>query len=255
MIDTDKAAPVPGKSQSDNMPMFYTSPRPLDRSRDGSLHISRPKHFRFAEKTNAIPILLDEIPMAAAHYPIIFASGPQPVPAVVMGLQNDKNLFIDEKGQWLDGSYLPAYVRRYPFILMDDPEKKQFVLCFDETSDMLGPEGEYPLFDGENPSDFTKGAMEFCATLRQQGEATDEFVKALQEHDLLMKNDAQIELPGGPRVQLSGFLIVDPKKFDELPDNIYLAWRRKGWIGLIYAHLLSSHRWPRLIALAQQVKK
>jgi len=242
------------QKREDSMPMFYTSPRPLDRARDQNLHISRPRHFRFASKTNAIPILLDEFPMAAAHYPIIFASGPQPVPAAVMGLKNDVNLFIDDKGQWLEGAYLPAYVRRYPFILMDDPQQKQYVLCFDEKSDMLGETGEYALFDGENPSDFTKGAMEFCATLRHQGETTDEFVKALQEHDLLIKNDAQIDMTGGTRVQLSGFLIVDPKKFDALPDNVYLAWRRKGWIGLIYAHLLSSHRWPHLIALANVVK-
>lgn len=241
---TDKTSP-------DGMPMFYTSPRPLDRAKDGDLHISRPKHFRFAEKTNAIPILVDEFPMAAAHYPIIFAAGPNPVPAAVVGLRNEKNLFIDSEGKWIEGSYLPAYVRRYPFILMDDPDQKQFVLCFDETSDMLGPEGEYPLFKGDEPSDFTKGAIEFCAALRQQGEATDEFVKALQEHNLLMQNDAQIDMPSGTRVQLSGFLVIDPKKFDALPDNVYLMWRRKGWIGLIYAILLSSHRWPHLVTLAQ----
>lgn len=241
-----------GNETPEGMPMFYTSPRPLDRARDGNLHISRPTSFRFAEKTNAIPVLVDEIPMAAAHYPIIFAAGPNPVPAVVMGLKNDQNLFVDKDGKWLEGSYLPAYVRRYPFILMDDPEQKQFVLCFDETSEMLGPQGEYPLFDGDNPSDFTKGAMEFCAALRQQGEATDEFVKALQEQNLLVQNDAQIEMPNGAKVQLSGFLVIDPKKFDTLPDNIYLTWRRKGWIGLIYALLLSSHRWPNLVALAQK---
>ena len=234
-----------------NIPMFYTSPRPMDRAKDGHLKISRPKHYKFAAKTNAIPVLVDEFPMAAAHYPIVFAAGPHPVPAAVVGLRNDNNMFIDAEGMWLEGSYLPAYVRRYPFILMDDPEDKQFVLCIDEASDMLAAEGEYALFDGENASDFTKGAMEFCAALRQQGDATDEFVKALQEYGLLTTNDAKIGMPDGTQLQLSGFQIVDAKKFDMLPDNIYLQWRRKGWIGLIYAHLLSSHRWPQLVTMAQ----
>ena len=255
MTETMKPSiPANTDSQQASMPMFYSAPRPLDRSRDAGLHISRPKHFRFASKTNAIPLLVDEFPMAAAHYPIVFAAGPLPIPAAVVGLKNDTNLFIDEKGQWRASGYLPAYVRRYPFILMDDPEQKQYVLCIDDKCDMISTEGEYALFDGENPSEFTKSAMEFCAALRHQGDATDEFVKALQEHDLLMKNDAQIEMPTGARLQLSGFLIVDPKKFDSLPDNIYLSWRRKGWIGLIYAHLLSSHRWQNLVSMAQQVK-
>ncbi|HEU0117238.1 MAG TPA: SapC family protein [Alphaproteobacteria bacterium] len=231
------------------MPMFYESPRPLDRAKDGKLRLSRPTHFRFTAKTNAIPLLVDEFPMAAAYYPIVFASGPMPIPAAVVGLKNDSNLFLDKDGRWLNGAYLPAYVRRYPFILMDDPEQKQFVLCIDEKSDMFGDQGEYALFEGEQPSAFTKSAMEFCAALRQQGDATDEFVKALKEFDLLVPNDAQIDVRDGTKLQLSGFLVIDPKRFDALPDNILLDWRRKGWLGLVYAQLLSSHRWQNLVDL------
>lgn len=231
------------------LPMFYTSIRPLDMDRDSGLHVSAPKNFKFAAKTNAIPLLTDEFPMAAAHYPIVFAAGDNPVPAAVVGLSNDENLFLDEAGQWVGGSYLPAYVRRYPFLLMDDPDQKQYVLCIDENSEMLAGEGEYALFKDGKPTQFTQSAMNFCATLRQQGEATDEFVKALKDYNLLMKNDAQIDMPNGSKLQLAGFQVIDPKKFDLLPDNIYLNWRRKGWIGLIFAHLLSSHRWQSLVAL------
>jgi len=243
-----------GQTPENAMPMFYSAPRPLDRARDTNMRLSRPTHFRFAAKTNAIPLLVDEFPMAAAYYPIVFAAGPMPIPAAVVGLKNDTNLFLDGQGRWLNGAYLPAYVRRYPFILMDDPEQKQFVLCIDDTTDMLSETGEYALFENGEPSPFTKSAMEFCAALRQQGDATDEFVKALKEFDLLMPNDAQIDLRDGTKLQLSGFLVIDPKKFDALPDNIYLQWRKKGWIGLIYAQLLSSHRWQNLVDLTQPGK-
>jgi hypothetical protein len=236
------------------MPMFYAAPRPLDRARDARLKVSRPSHFRFAANTNAIPLLIDEFPMAAAYYPIVFAAGPSPIPAAVVGLKNDSNLFLDQEGRWMNGAYLPAYVRRYPFILMDDPEQKQFVLCIDEKSDMLGEKGEYPLFEGGQPSEFTKSAMEFCAALRQQGDTTDEFIAALQEQGLLMPNDAQIDLRDGSRLQLSGFLVIDPQKFDALPDNVLLQWRKKGWLGLVYAQLLSSHRWQNLVDLLQMRK-
>lgn len=239
---------------SEAMPMFYAAPRPLDRARDEKLRISRPTNFRFAAGTNAIPLLIDEFPMAAAYYPIVFAAGPTPVPAAVVGLKNDDNLFLDKEARWVNGTYLPAYVRRYPFILMDDPEQKQFVLCIDEKSSMLGDKGEHALFENGEPTDFTKSAMEFCAALRQQGDATDAFVAALKEHNLLVPNDAQIDLRDGTRLQLSGFLVIDPKKFDELPDNIVLQWRKKGWLGLVYAQLLSSHRWQNLVDLMQSRK-
>ncbi|MDX2028622.1 MAG: SapC family protein [Alphaproteobacteria bacterium] len=243
--------PPQNQAPAATLPMFYKTPRPLDRARDMDLKVSRPTSFGFAAQTNAIPLLVDEFPMAAAHYPIVFAAGPMPIPAAVVGLRNDKNLFINDQGHWLNGSYLPAYVRRYPFILMDDPEQKQYVLCIDESSDMLGKEGEHALFSGEEPSEFTKSAMEFCAVLRQQGDSTDEFVKALKEYDLLMANDAKIDMRDGTQIQLAGFMVINPQKFDALPDNILLQWRRKGWLGLVYAQLLSSHRWQNLVELMQ----
>jgi hypothetical protein len=236
------------------MPMFYGAPRPLDRARDGKMKLNRPTHFNFAAKTNAIPLLVDEFPMAAAFYPIVFADGSVPVPAAVVGLKNDDNLFVAPDGTWVSGAYLPAYVRRYPFILMDDPENKQFVLCIDEKSDLLKEQGEFALFEGDQPSAFTKGAMEFCAALRQQGDATDEFVKALKEHELLVPNNAEITSPDGTKFQLSGFLVIDPKKFDALPDSVVLQWRKKGWLGLVYAQLLSSYRWQNLVGLQTQRK-
>ena len=244
-----KSTPPHVQASAAALPMFYSAPRPLDRVRDGKMKLDRPTDFGFAGKTNAIPLLVDEFPLAAAYYPIVFADGPLPVPAAVVGLKNDSNLFVGKEGAWVSGAYLPAYVRRYPFILMDDPDNKQFVLCIDEKSELLKEEGEFSLFDGEQPSAFTKSAMDFCAALRQQGDATDEFVKALKEHDLLIPNNAEIDARDGTRFQLSGFLIIDPKKFDALPDSVILQWRKKGWLGLVYAQLLSSHRWQNLVDL------
>lgn len=187
-------------------------------------------------------MLVDEFPMASAYYPIVFADGPLPVPAAVVGLKNDSNLFVGADGAWVTGAYLPAYVRRYPFILMDDPENKQFVLCIDDKADVLKEEGEFALFEGEQPSAFTKSAMDFCAALRQQGDATDEFVKALKEHELLVPNNAEIEARDGNRFQLSGFLIIDPKKFDELSDSVIsaMAQKRLAGLGLCPAFVFAS---------------
>ena len=247
-----ESTPQLNQAQASNLPMFYKAPRPLDRVQDVDLRLSRPSHFRFAATSNAIPLLADEFPMAAAYYPIVFAGSPTPIPAAVVGLRNDSNLFINAAGEWQGGAYLPAYVRRYPFILMDDAEQKQFVLCIDGESDMLnrGDDG-FQLFENGEASEFTKSAMEFCAALRQQGDTTDEFVRALQEYDLLMPNDARIDARDGTQLQLSGFLVINPAKFDKLPDNVLLDWRRKGWLGLVYAQLLSSHRWQSLVDLLQ----
>jgi hypothetical protein len=235
-----------------NLPMFYRSPRPVDRARDAHMGLFRPSNYSFAAGTNAIPLLADELPMAAPYYPIVFADGPIPIPAAVVGLRNDQNLFVDASGQWARGAYIPAYVRRYPFILMDDTDQKQYVLCIDEESEQFREDGEFRLFEDGEPSAFTRSAMEFCAELRQQGEVTDRLVDAFKMHEILVPNDASIELSDGSRMQLSGFLVIDPKRFDALSDSVIFEWRARGWLGLVYAQLLSSHRWQGLVQLLRE---
>ena len=82
--------------------------------------------------------------------------------------------------------------------------------------------------------------MELCTVLRKQGDATDAFVKALKERNLLVPNDTKIEMCPGTHLQLSGFLVIDPQKFHTVPANVFLEWRKNGWMSLFDAHLLSS---------------
>src|ERR1700722_19140034 len=102
----------PARNDDNALPMFYRAPRPLDRAKDAKMKVSRPSNFNFTAGTIAIPLLVDEFPLAAAYYPIVFADGPLPIPASVVGLKNDSNLFLDQDGRWVNGAYLPAYVRR-----------------------------------------------------------------------------------------------------------------------------------------------
>lgn len=238
------------------LPLFYARPRILDRALDARKKIKRLGDFSFAAKANAIPVVTDEFFVAAAFYPIVFLQAPQPVPAAVVGVTPGRNLFVSPNGQWQYSAYVPAYVRRYPFILVDDPASKQLLLCVDEASSLFGDSGDHPLFDGDKPSEVTDNAMQFCAVLRQQGEHTDGFVKALQEHELLIPQEVNVQSPtSGEKHTVNGFMNISEEKLRELPDKVYLDWRTKGWIGAIHAHIVSQHHWlhyGQLLANAPQ---
>ena len=228
------------------LPLFYSKVKPLDRVQDAALKAHRTADFRFSTKTNAIPLVAEEFPFAAGDYPIVFAAGNIPVPVAVTGLELDKNLMLDQAGNWLGRSYIPAYVRRYPFILVEEPESKQLVLCYEEGAPQLSARGELALFDNGEPTDIVKRALDFCMALRQQGESTDAFVQALQERKLLEPGHVEVELPDGRMAKMDGFLAIDREKFQNLPADILAAWHKNGWLELIYAHFLSSSRWQKL---------
>jgi hypothetical protein len=235
------------------LPLFYKSIRALDRQKDGALRMLQTPDFAFTLTTNAVPLVADEFPYAGADYPIVFAPGDTPVPVAVVGIQLDRNIMVDPTTKaWRTGAYIPAYVRRYPFILVEDPESKQMILCLEENAPQLSETEGAPLFRNDEPTDFVKRTLDFCMALRQQGEVTEAMTKALQERDLLQPAAITVTMPKtGRSINMDGFLAVDRKRFAALPGNVIADWHRREWLELIYAHLNSSLRWQKLADIVE----
>ena len=72
----------------------------------------------FIAQTHAIPVTVDEFGLAQRNYPIVFSIGDNPIPIALMGLNEGVNVFLDPDGRPIDSTvYIPAYIRRYPFLL------------------------------------------------------------------------------------------------------------------------------------------
>ncbi|GAB3049810.1 SapC family protein [Stenotrophomonas tumulicola] len=225
-------------------PLFYSRPVPLQSDAHADLRIL-PGRLQFAAKSNAIPLVVGEFAMALQSFPILFA-GPAAVPMAALGITED-NLFIAD-GQWEEDTYVPAYVRRHPFIFIDTDGGKNFVLGIDEDSDRLvkgGEEGN-PLFEDGKASEMVQQALEFCGRFTGEHEQTQAFSKALVEQDLLVVRNANVRLPNGREMTLQGFSVVDVEKFQKLPDAVVLDWHRKGWLALVHQHLMSLSRFSEL---------
>ena len=113
--------------------LFYQKPIPLNKNEHRAKKIkSQPNNFEFASKTNSVILAGVEFSEAAKEYPIVFAmSGVCALPVALLVLLNNYNLFIIDDVSW-DAKYIPAFVRRYPFVLADTGESGQRVVCIDE---------------------------------------------------------------------------------------------------------------------------
>ncbi len=235
--DSDDAQP--------KMPLFYTDPHALTVERHGDKALSTNANYAFAGETNSVPLTAMEFTRAMRDYPIVFSAADPVVPVVVLGLRGAKNQFVADDGAWRAGTYVPAYVRRYPFILMESPDKLQYTLCIDEVPSHLGDEGQ-KLFENGEPSEICKKALEFCSSYQGQHAFTLEFTALLEKYSLLVDNKASITLASGEQLSLSGFRVIDEEKFTALPDDVFLEWRQRGWIPLVYCHLLSMGNWQSM---------
>lgn len=250
MADATPSAPADTPAAAPALPLFYTQPKPLDANTHRNSRLRDNAHFGFARKANSVPLNGVEFAIAQRHYPIVFTGVGKPFPAAVMGLRADQNLFVDGEGRWVEGIYVPAYIRRYPFVFIEAPDDK-LILSIDEGSGLLVSEGPHRLFDeAGKPTPLVNGALQFCGAYQANFKATLEFIDSLLEHDLLVDNRANAVLEGGERLSLGGFKVIDEEKVKKLPAVVLRTWRDQGWLGWVYGHLFSLAGWNGLAAMA-----
>jgi hypothetical protein len=227
------------------LPLFYKDLLPLNSRDHGDWKVRPFNDASFLAETHAIPLTVDEFVDAQRHYPIVFTSGDNPLPIALMGLNEGVNTFMDDNGKLMAGVYVPAYIRRYPFILAKlQPDSDDMSLCFDPTTGVFGPgeEGQV-LFDGTEPSEYTKGVLEFCQKFEQSGHRTRSFLEELKKLDILMDGEIAItrnDAPNSPFVY-RGFKMVDEAKLRELPAETTEELNKGGMGMLIHAHLFSMN--------------
>ena len=243
-------APAPA-----NLPLFYKDLVPLS-SVDHADFRARPlDSAEFLVGQHAIPLTSDEFVSACRFFPIVFSAGDNPVPLALMGLNEGINTFVDDDGKLVNPVYVPAYIRRYPFLLAKlQPNSEELSLCFDPTSGALGKfdEGDMLFVDGQ-PSDQTKAVLEFCKNFEEAGQRTGMFMDELKKADLLMDGEVAIQQEGNDKPYVyRGFQMVDENKLRELRGDVLRKLMQNGILGLIFAHLFSLQLMREVFA--EQVK-
>lgn len=238
-----------------NLPLFYKNPVMLDKQFHADMSLTDSLTFSFASKVNAVPVSIVELPNVMQFYPIAFSSQAPATPLAILGLRDNENLFVDENGVWLENTYIPAYIRRYPFIFAADDTGEKLTLCIDGDEGILEKGDKNPLFTAEGElTDLTKNALEFCRSYQAAAEQTQGFSEAIEKSDILIDRHAEARLNSGEVITLSGFRQIDENKFYELPKETIQEWHDKRWNGFIYAHLLSIGNWQRLFQLLEKRK-
>jgi hypothetical protein len=236
--------------------LFYSRPEPLSAQLHGKLGVKRlDGPFAFAAVGHAVPLTVGEFQLAAVTGPIIFV-GEEKLPIAVMGLNSGENMFVTPAGLFEPGVYVPAYVRRYPFVYANDTTSEQMVLCIDRNASFIVEGGDLPFFDEKGePSEYTKTCMEFCNSFEGERQRTESFVGLLKGLDLFELKTANFTpanpdgSPGEPQ-KIADYFGISETKLNALPADKLVELRDNGALAQIYAHLLSLVGWDRLVALA-----
>ena len=233
--------------------LFYDNPVPLNAKTHRNVRI-RPSDegLKFSSRTNSVLLAGIEFPEACKHFPIAFAriGENQLLPVALLGFRDAENLFVDAGGKW-KGEYVPAFIRRYPFVLGRGDANGPWAVCIDESFSGFGADEGQPLFtEKAEPTDYLKGVMTFLQDYQVQLERTAAFLGTLRELDLLTDVSPTFNLAGGERFSFSGLMMVDERKLQALPEAAAARMLRTGELAWVYSHLISIGNLPRLLNMA-----
>jgi hypothetical protein len=224
-----------------NLPLFYNELTPLSSSAHKNFNVRSADAAPFVAGAHAIPITVDEFITAQRFFPIVFSVGDNPVPLALLGLNEGVNVFFDDQGKLLQETYVPAYIRRYPFMLARlQPQAEELSLCFDPTSDLIGEVEGSSLFDDEKPNERLNNILKFCEEFEIAAQRTNAFVKELQDAELLIDGEVSIQPSDSEQPFIyRGFQMVSDEKMREMRGDTLRKLNQNGALPLIMAHLFS----------------
>lgn len=221
------------------LPPLYKSLEPLTPERHGKLKLHN-AGYGHAASLHAIPLAAEEFTAACRSMPIVFTAQAPHVPLALCGLQAGHNHFVNADGSWHEGTYVPAYLRRFPFFLVRvSAESQQLVLCVDpQAPHVSAAEGDDMFTADGKPSAILDRGFTFTKAVEEAMMRTRAMAEGLAEMGLLKASVVQFQHKGQP-MRVDGFFAVDRAALQALPAEQLATLRDRGWLEAIYAHLLS----------------
>ena len=206
--------------------------------------------YGFARQEHLTIVALHELPKISTHYPVLFIKRPETgnfAPAALLGVEPGENLFVNADGAWAQGAFIPSAFRRYPFALIKT-EGETVTVCVADNPELIDPEHGIELFtqDGDETA-FLARNKEFLVELLKSEMLTEIFCAKLVELELLDPCSLDIRI-GADLKQFSGCFVVNETRLNAISPQALEGLREYGFLGAIYAHLLSLNLIDSIVA-------
>lgn len=229
-------------------PNLYRDPVPLTAETHAGCRLAPVRDWGIARGLNAVPLSAIECIEAACEFPIAFVPTGQDAqgrvqvsPVALLGLREGENLFVGADGAWL-ASYLPAFLRRYPFAYAADPGDPSGALRLVVDAGWAGfggDTGEVVLDTDGQPTPLLQAVRQLLDNFEREMLRTRVLCERLVALNLLRGGEIQGTLPDGQPLKAGGFYMVDEARLATLADEAVIELHRLGLLGLIHAHRVS----------------
>ncbi len=176
-------------------------------------------------------------------YPILFTKDPESggfFAAALLGFEAGQNLFL-KNGVW-DASYVPAMVRRQPFLIATGSggDNDNPVVSVDRTNPRVTEDDGELLFDDNGElTEYLQHQIRVLDKLHHGLQHNSGFIEALLKHDLLEQITVDITFADGESKSLQGFYSIAEERLFKLEGSILETLSQAGYLQPIFMAVAS----------------
>lgn len=233
---------------------LYTQPQLLTVEDHGHLGLNTSgQPYDFVRSIRVVPLAAAELSSAQKNYPVVFSDLEKPTLLAVVGVLEDRNLFVDDNGNWDIAAYVPSYLRSYPFA-MASREDDQYAVVIDRAAPVISENPDQPFFDGQALTAPIQAKVDFSAQFAAHQPVTQAFCDRLVELELLSGQQATFTPEGESEEQtIASYVAVDFDKLKKLDATTVEKLFQDGMLAAIYAHGFSQENWFQLLKRRQRL--
>ena len=164
---------------------------------------------------------------------------------------------IAEDRAWL-GSYIPAYIRRYPFILANaDEQANSFAVCIDESYSGFNTagEGDRLISDNGGHGEILANSVKFLEEFHKHSQVTSTFCQAIADAGLVESMQANFSMKSGSTFSLAGLYCVPRNKIKALSAEQLNLFVDRDYLDLLYLYIYSLSNMDKLIRRYDEAEK
>lgn len=233
--------------------MMFQNPIALDDQRTKTTKVRQITGFSHAADMHCCAVTVDEYERAARSLPIVFIKDNNGVwtSMCMLGMKQDVNLCVDADGNWAPNTYVPAWIRSYPFTFIRQDDNT-LVPALEQAAFSLDPNEGTPLYnEAGEPTEFMNAALGFLKEYHEAQVRTRRFLMHMEKHELFEQIYADLKV-GEESFRLAGIYRLDEAKIAKLPADVLAELMTTGIYRLIATHLMSLSNLDTLAALYKQ---
>ena len=96
---------------------MFRNPQAVNPEQHGQLKLSNTPDYRYCAGEIVTPFVSGEMWQIAREYITVFSKQPDELPLAILGTEAGVNGYVGDGNPPWWGRYVPAHLRRYPFIL------------------------------------------------------------------------------------------------------------------------------------------